>query len=314
MTNDKMARDDSLRGSVTKQSVDDYLDQLKKELKKSDSALIQDALSDAEEYLRSALDTTKKENPNIAEDEALVSILDKYGSPSEVATAYKKIETHLQPVFAPVSQPDTRFFISRFFSIISDPRAWGAFLYMIFAVLTGSLFGLWGLFGFTISLVSLILVIGIPITGLFLLSIRGVALIEGRIVEALLGMRMPRKSVFFRRGLGPIDKFKSLIRNPYTWKALVYLVLLFPLGWLYFGLSGFAFALALSFIFTPVLELIFHLPLELYGTDAFTPVGMLPVVSLAGIIMIFLILHLSKFIGRKHGLFAKYMLVRKQPD
>jgi hypothetical protein len=25
-------------------------------------------------------------------------------------------------------------------------------------------------------------------------------------------------------------------------------------------------------------------------------------------------LHLAKFIGRKHGLYAKYMLVRKQPD
>jgi len=314
MTNDKMAKNNFLKGSITKQSVDDYLDQLKKELKGSDSALIQDALSDAEEYLRSALDTAKKENPNIGEDEALVSIFEKYGSPNEVAVAYKKIEPHLQPVFAPVSQPDTRPFPSRFFSIISDPRAWGNFLYMIFAVLTGSLFGLWGLFGFGISLISLILVIGIPITGLFLLSIRGISLIEGRIMEALLGMRMPRKRVFIRRSLGPMDKFKSLIKDPYTWKSLIYLVLMFPLGWIYFGLSGFAFAFALSFIFAPVLELVFHLPMELYGTDTFTPVGMLPVVVLAGILMIFLILHLAKFIGRKHGQYAKYMLVRKQPD
>jgi hypothetical protein len=185
---------------------------------------------------------------------------------------------------------------------------------MIFAAITGSLFGLWGLFGLSISIVSLILVIGIPITGLFLLSIRGIAQIEGRIVEALLGMRMPRKRVFIRRGLGPLDKFKFLIKDPYTWKSLVYLVLLFPLGLLYFGLSGFSFALALSFIFAPVMELIFHLPLELYGTDAFTPVGMLPIVTLTGIIMIFLILHMTKFIGKIHGLYAKFMLVRKQPD
>ena len=311
MTNNKKAKDDFLKDTIMYKNVEDYLDQLKKELKGSDPALIQDALSDAEEHLRFALDTAKKETPNIAEAEALVSIIDKYGSPSEVAAAYKKIEIHLQPVFTPVSQPDTRPFISRFFSIIADPRAWGAFLYMIFSVLTGSLFGLWGLFGSTVSFISLILVIGIPITGLFLLSVRGIALIEGRIVEALLGMRMPRKPVFFRRVLGPMDKFKSLIRDPYTWKSLAYLVLLFPLGWLYFGLSGFAFVVALSFIFAPVLELIFHLPLELYGTDAFTPAEMLPVITLAGIIMIFLTLHLAKFIGRIHGLYAKYMLVRK---
>lgn len=311
MIDDKKAKDDFLKDTILYKNVEDYLNRLKKELKGSDPALIQDALSDAEEHLRFALDTAKKETPDITEAEALVSIIDKYGSPSEVASAYKKIETYLQPVFTPVSQPDTRPFISRFFGIISDPRAWGAFLYMIFSVLTGSLFGLWGLFGSIVSFVSLILVIGIPITGLFLLSVRGIALIEGRIVEALLGMRMPRKHVFIRRGLGPMDKFKSLIRDPYTWKSLAYLVLLFPLGWLYFGLSGFAFALALSFIFAPVLELIFHLPLELYGTDAFTPVGMLPFVTLAGIIMIFLTLHLAKFIGRIHGLYAKFMLVKK---
>lgn len=311
MINNKKAKDNFLKDTILYKNVEDYLDQLKKELKGSDPALIQDALSDAEEHLRFALDTAKKETPNIAEAEALVSILDKYGNAGEVAAAYKKIETHLQPVFAPVSQPDTRSFLSRFFSIIADPRAWGAFLYMIFSVLTGSLFGLWGLFGSTISFISLILVIGIPITGLFLLSVRGISLIEGRIVEALLGMRMPRKSVFTRRGLGPMDKFKSLIRDPYTWKSLAYLVLMFPLGWLYFGLSGFAFAVALSFIFAPVLELIFHLPLELYGTDAFTPAGMLPFVTLAGIIMIFLTLHLAKFIGRIHGLYAKFMLVKK---
>jgi hypothetical protein len=260
------------------------------------------------------MDTVKKENPDREDAAAIAPILDKYGSPTEVAAAYQKIEAHLLPVFAPLSQPDTRPFLRKFFSIIADSRAWGAFLYMIFAALTGSLFGLWGLFGSGISLFSLILVIGIPITGLFLLSIRGIALIEGRIVEALLGRRMPRKPVFFRRGLGPMDKFKSLIRDPYTWRSLLYLVLIFPLGWLYFGLSGFAFAFALSFIFSPVLELVFHLPMELYGTDTFTPVGMLPVVVIVGILIIFLILHLAKFIGRKHGQYAKYILVRKQPD
>jgi hypothetical protein len=314
MIDDKTEKNDNLMNTIKNKNVDDYLSRLKKELKGSDPALIQDALSDAEEHLRFALNTAKTENPNITEAEALVPIFEKYGSPSEVAVAYKKIEAHLQPVFAPASQPDTRPFPSRFFSIIADSRAWGAFLYMIFAVLTGSLFGLWGLFGSTISLVSLLLVIGIPITGLFLLSIRGIAQIEGRIVEALLGMRMPRKRVFIRRGLGPLDKFKSLIKDPYTWKSLIYLVLMFPLGWIYFGLSGFAFAFALSFIFAPVLELVFHLPMELYGTDAFTPVGMLPIVTVVGIIMIFLIFHMAKFIGRTHGLFAKYMLVRKQPD
>jgi len=228
-----------------------------------------------------------------------------------VASAYKKIETLLQPTLAPTGQPDPRSFLKRFFGVITDPRAWSSFLYMLFLVFTGCLFGLWALFGGIFSLVLLIFVIGIPITGLFLLSIRGIALIEGRIIEALLGIRMPRKPVFVRQGLGPWEKFKSLIMDPYTWKSLAYLILLFPFGWIYFGLSGFALAFALSFIFAPVLELIFHIPLDLYGTDVFIPVGMLPIVSIGGILLFFLMLHLAKFVGRIHGRYAKFMLVRK---
>jgi uncharacterized membrane protein len=292
-------------------NVDDYLAQLKKELKGIDPALVQDALSDAEEHLRTALGSVRKENPGISEDEALKPIFEKYGNPKEVASAYKKIETLLQPTLAPTGQPDPRSFLKRFFGVITDPRAWSSFLYMLFLVFTGCLFGLWALFGGIFSLVSLIFVIGIPITGLFLLSIRGIALIEGRIIEALLGIRMPRKPVFVRQGLGPWEKFKSLIMDPYTWKSLAYLILLFPFGWIYFGLSGFALAFALSFIFTPVLELIFHIPLDLYGTDVFIPVGMLPIVSIGGILLFFLMLHLAKFVGRIHGRYAKFMLVRK---
>jgi uncharacterized membrane protein len=295
-------------------NVDEYLNQLKKELKSSDAALIQDALSDAEEHLRTALENAQKDNPGFSEDEALKPIFEKYGTPSEVASAYKRIEIHLRPILAPLREPDTRPSLARFFGIVADPRAWSSFVYMLFSAITGCVFGLWALFGGIFSLFSLILVIGIPISGLYLLSLRGIAIIEGRIVEALLGIRMPRRPVFMQKGLGPIKKFKSLIKDPYTWKSLAYLILLFPLGWIYFGLSGFGFALALSFIFAPVLELIFHLPLELYGTDAFTPIGMLPIVSLAGILSIILILHLAKFIGRIHGRYAKAMLVRKQPD
>jgi flagellar motor component MotA len=49
--------------------VDEYLDQLKQELKGSDPALIQDALSDAEEFLRTALMNIQKEDPRLSEEE-----------------------------------------------------------------------------------------------------------------------------------------------------------------------------------------------------------------------------------------------------
>ena len=47
--------------------------------------------------------------------------------------------------------------------------------------------------GLSLSLGLLILIVGIPLTVLFFGSVRGLALLEGRLVEALLGERMPRR-------------------------------------------------------------------------------------------------------------------------
>ena len=74
-------------------TVEEYLAQLKNELLGSDVALMQDALSDAEEYLRTALESARSENPKIVEDDALSSIIEKYGTPQEIATAYREVES-----------------------------------------------------------------------------------------------------------------------------------------------------------------------------------------------------------------------------
>jgi len=292
-------------------NIDKYLEQLKKELKGSDSALIQDALSDAEEHLRTALEKTFENTPGISEADALPPIFERYGTPSEIASAYREIESRISPVFIPSRRSDKQSFFARFFGVLADPRAWGAFLFMLFSVLTGSIYGLWVLIGTALSLLTLILIIGIPITGLFLLSVRGIALMEGRIVEALLGVRMPRKPLFVSKDLSWRKKFKALIIESHTWKTMAYMILHFPLGFLYFFVVLMMFFISLSFITAPVFELVFHLPLELFGTDTFTPVWFLPIVSVAGFFLLPLTFHFAKFIGRIHGKFAKFMLVRK---
>jgi uncharacterized membrane protein len=123
-------------------SVEQYLRQLKKELAGCDRATIQDALSDAEEYLRDTLAT----QPDLAEADALLPIIEKYGTPGEIAAAYKEIESRTPPAFARpvykeseaevalgVTKPvvvDARPFYVKFFGIFADPKAWGALLFL----------------------------------------------------------------------------------------------------------------------------------------------------------------------------------------
>lgn len=287
-----------------------YLEELKRELEGCDPALIQDALSDAEGHLRMALEEALSSTSGPSETEAITNVIEKYGDPKEIASAYRTIESRTSPTLAVFRRNEARSSWARFFGVLAEPKAWGAFFYMLLSLVTGFLFGGWALIAGIISVGTLMFIIGIPIIGLFLLSIRGIALLEGRIVEALLGIRMPRRAVFFDKNLSWKDKFMSLVKDSYTWRAFFYAALQFPLGIIYSLGIAFLFFLSLCFIGSPVLELIFQLPLELFGLHTFTPVWFLPIVCIAGFFLLPLTFHLAKLVGKVHGKYAKSMLVR----
>jgi hypothetical protein len=292
--------------------IQDYLSKLKRELGGSaDPALVQDALSDAETHLMTAMEEERLKNPHLAETEIFLPVVEKYGTPAEVAGAYLTIEPHISPALTQKRHPEKRSFLSKFFGVLIESRAWSAFFYMLLAFITGMLFGGWALLGGIVSASSLIFIIGLPIFGLFLLSIRGIALMEGRIVEALLGVRMPRRPLFFKKGLGWSDRYIALVKDKYSWRALLYDLLLLPLGLIYSTFFSLLFVFSLSFITSPVLELVFRIPLDLFGDNVFTPVWLLPVVCVAGFMLLPVVFHLAKLVGKIHGRFAKSMLVRK---
>jgi hypothetical protein len=293
------------------EDIREYLEKLKKGLRGADPALIQDALSDAEGHLRTAIEEGLTITPGLTETEILQPIIAKYGTPAEVAAAYRDIESHISSALTVPAPHVERSFWGRFFGVLGESRAWGAFFYMLLAFATGLLFGGWALLGGLVSASSLIFIIGLPLFGLFLLSIRGIALLEGRIVEALLGIRMPRRPLFYHKGLSWSDKYIALVKDAYSWRAWLYAVLLFPLGMIYSTAFSLLFVLSIGFITSPVLELVFHIPLDLFGNNVFTPVWLLPVVCLAGLFLLFLTFHLAKFVGKVHGRFAKTMLVKK---
>jgi hypothetical protein len=292
--------------------IEEYLEQLRKELHGADSALIQDALSDAEEHLRTAWAETLKGSTGLSEADALEGLIEKYGTPAEVALAYKKIELHMLPALAYEKSPVFRSFWAKFFGVMVDARAWGAFLYILLSGLTAIVLGMWAILGGAISFFSLILIIGIPVTGLFLLSLRGIALIEGRIIEALLGIRMPRKPIFLRQGLNWRQKYKALTTEAYTWKIFAYLILHFPLGILYFLFIPTLFALSIKCAIYPLWFWGLGRPLITFSQPLYPPALSYPLVIAVGILMLFSTLHLARFIGKIHGRFAKFMLVRKQ--
>ena len=290
-------------------SIDEYLDQLKVELKDSDSATVQDALADAEEHLRTAFVTLKQEQPEASGEEVLGQVIERYGAPDETASAYKEVERLTHPVIAS-SSLKSQSILARFFGVYTDARAWGALLYMLIAFVTGVIYFTWAVTGVSVSVSFLIFIFGFPVALLFLLSVRGLALLEGRLVEALLGIRMPRRPLFSHQDMKWFDRLKALITDKATWLMLVYMLIQFVLGIAYFVVIVVVLSFSLTFIALPFLQLLWNAPVVQWGDQRiFLPYSILTLISIGGLLLWTSFMHLARGVGQLHGKMAKALLV-----
>ncbi|MFN8381386.1 MAG: sensor domain-containing protein [Anaerolineales bacterium] len=289
-------------------TVEEYLDALKNEMKDGDSALVQDAQSDAREHLSTALEVAREASPELSEADALKKIIEEYGSPEETASAYKEVERRTSPMLKEVVKP--RSALGRFFGVYTDPRAWGALLYMLIAFVTGIFYFTWAVTGVSLSISLLIFIFGFPLALLFLLSVRGLALLEGRLVEALLGIRMPRRPLFSHQGMKWFDRLKTLLTDKATWLMIVYMILQFVLGTIYFILIVTVLSFSMSFIAIPFLQEHFHVGMTVINdVSYFAPTWSYPLFVLGGILLWTTFMNVARGVGQLHGKMAKWLLV-----
>ena len=108
-------------------TIPEYLEHLRRSLAGADPALVQDALYDAEEYLRSEL----AENPGKSEADVIVTVAGSYGAPDEVADIYRDTEVKVQTALRPPAPKPRRSWMGHFFGVIAEPRTYGALFYMV---------------------------------------------------------------------------------------------------------------------------------------------------------------------------------------
>jgi uncharacterized membrane protein len=290
-------------------TVEGYLAQLKKALAGADPALVQDALYDAEEYLRNAV------AEGDGSPEAIEAAIEAYGTPEEVAVAYRESEAAVTAALrkprAPA--PASGFAASplgRFFGVILDPAAYGALFYMLLALATGIIYFTIVVTGLSLSLGLLVLIIGIPFALLFLAVVRAISLAEGRMVEGLLGVRMPRRP----RTLGVQGnlwtRIKSWLTDYRSWTTMLYMVLQLPLGVIYFTIVVTALSLSLGLLVGPPLSAIVNQPIIVNGDFGYALAPWaIPLLMAVGVLGFFITLWMAKGIGYVHGQWAKMMLV-----
>ena len=297
---------------TTPTSIPQYLDAVRAALAGADPALVQDALYDAEEYLRSEL----AENPGADEATVIARVAQSYGAPEEVAEIYRDTEIKVSRAMRTPPAPPRRSALGRFFGVAADPRAYAGLIYMLLSLATGIVYFTVAVTGVSLSLGLSILIIGVPFLVLFVGVIRLLSLVEGRIVETLLGVRMPRRPLYTDRGRPLLERIKAMFTDPRTWSTLFYLVLMLPIGIANFTLAVTGLSLGIALVAGPIVWLLFGLGVISvdgvvvgWGLDFLPPAIGIPLTILAGIVLLFSMLHLARGVAALHGAIAKRLLV-----
>jgi uncharacterized membrane protein len=292
-------------------TIAEYLDELRTALRGADPALIQDALYDAEDHLRSEL----AENPGKSEADVLAKIATTYGAPDEVAGIYVDKEVQVQQALRSPPPPPRKTAMGRFFGVAADPRAYAALFYMLLSLATGIFYFVWAVTGLSLSVGLSILIFGLAFAVLFFGTVRVLSLVEGRIIEVMLGERMPRRPVYAERGKPFMTRIKEMFTDPRTWSTLLYMVLMLPLGIVYFTTAVTGITLSLACMVAPVAVALREVGIlddgGIYWNDQlfFPPIIALPFTFLVGVFLLFGMLHLARGIGKFQGAIAKHLLV-----
>jgi uncharacterized membrane protein len=297
-------------------SIDEYLHALRTALAGADRALIQDALYDAEEHLRAEA----AGNPGKPEAELLEHIVRTYGAPDEVAAAYRdteaKVEAALQPPPSRRVQPPN--LLSRFFAVYSDPRAYVSLFFMFLSLVTGCVYFTFALTGLSLSLGLAILIIGLPVFLGFIGMARVISLGEGRLLEAVTGERMPRRPVHPGAPDGLVARITEMLKDPRTWTTLVYMLVMMPLGIIYFTTAVTGLSIGVSFILVPVAGIAqrmdWWVPWEEVGHISFSPAwldtpGGWVFSVVFGVVVLTALLHAARGVVSIHARTAKTLLV-----
>ncbi len=300
-------------------SIDEYLKQLRNALTGEDAALIQDALYDAEEYLRAEVAA----HPDRPEADVLELIASTYGAPEEVAAAYRDTEAKVKAALKPPAPPATvqRGRTGRFFAVFMDVRAYTSLFYMLLTLATGVVYFTFVVTGLALSAGLAILIIGIPFFLAFIGMARVLALGEGRLLEATTGERMPRRPVHPGPPASWLTRIADMLKDMRTWTTLLYLLLMLPLGIFYFTITVTGLALGLRLALAPIVLLgqglgwfprgFSHAMIQVDGFDHGAPesiVGAL-VCAVVGVVILTLLLHAVRWIARGHARLAKALLV-----
>jgi hypothetical protein len=101
-----------------------------------------------------------------------------------------------------------------------------------------------------------------------------------------------------------------MFTDPRTWSTLFYMLLMQPLGVLYFTLAVIGLAVSLAVAALPFVQAFTDESLWWFGEPLVLPMWTAPLSIVAGLLLLVLTMHGARGIGRLHAGLAKHLLVK----
>jgi hypothetical protein len=193
---------------------------------------------------------------------------------------------------------------------------------MLLTLATGIVYFTLVVTGLSLSAGLAVLIIGVPFFLAFIGITRVISLGEGRLLEAITGERMPRRPMHPGPKEGWWERIGAMLTDARTWTTLLYFVLMLPLGILYSTIAAIGLSIGVTLVSAPLVVLgktfgwfadrFSGLTVSL-GPDWLTLSGGSWTASvfmlILGIVVLTLLMHLARGIGRGHARLAKALLV-----
>jgi hypothetical protein len=193
--------------------------------------------------------------------------------------------------------------------------------FMLLGLPRGLIYFVLAAVGLSLSAGFSVLIIGVPFFLMFMAICRVVSLAEGRLIEAMTGVRMPRRPVYQGKALGFWARIGEMLKDPRTWTTIAYFLVMLPIGIVYFVIAVAGLSVSLTFIALPIAVVLAQAGwFGMGGVEVFSNAqpewifntGLaIPLLGLAGVLLLTALMHLARGIGRLHATFAKSMLVAR---
>lgn len=192
-----------------------------------------------------------------------------------------------------------------FFGVVAEPRSYLNIVYLLLAFPLGTFYFVFLVTGLSLGFGLIITLVGIPILLLVLSGSWVLCRFERQVAVTLLNEDIPL-SVSRTASGGLWSRVKALLKDRVTWTGVLYLFLKFPLGIVTFTVAVTLTAVTIGLLAAPTY--MWTSDSLVWGSWSFDPFSWSWILTIIGIPMVFISLHLLNATAVVFGRMTRVML------